>query len=138
MDCRMACIEWSLEWRTNSVNWRPHSAVCLKCFFLTKKAPSITLMSKTHIHVLTEITMRDPVWLSSKTAKLEFPRFSGGDPTEWFARVDQFFEFQATKEAQKVLFVISTLKLSGRSTNLVFSQLKEYPISLNCYEDIYL
>ena len=33
--------------------------------------------------------------------------------------------------------VISTLKLSGWSTNLVFSQLKEYSISLNCYKDIY-
>ena len=33
--------------------------------------------------------------------------------------------------------VISTLKLSGWPTNLVFSQLKEYPISLNCYKDIY-
>ena len=33
--------------------------------------------------------------------------------------------------------VIFTLKLSGWPTNLVFSQLKEYPISLNCYEDIY-
>ena len=40
--------------------------------------------------------------VSSKTAKLEFPRFEGGDPTEWFARVDQFFEFQATAETQKV------------------------------------
>ena len=33
--------------------------------------------------------------------------------------------------------VISILKLSGWPTNLVFSQLKEYPISLNCYKDIY-
>ena len=33
--------------------------------------------------------------------------------------------------------VISTLKLSGWPTNLVFSQLKEYPLSLNCYKDIY-
>ena len=33
--------------------------------------------------------------------------------------------------------VISTLKLNGWPTNLVFSQLKEYPISLNCYKDIY-
>ena len=37
----------------------------------------------------------------------------------------------------KALSVISTLKLSGWPTNLVFSQLKEYPISLNCYKDIY-
>ena len=34
------------------------------------------------------------------------------------------------------MLVISTLKLSGWPTNLVFSQLKEYPISLNCYEDL--
>ena len=33
--------------------------------------------------------------------------------------------------------VISTLKLSGWPTNLVFSQLKEYSISLNCYKDVY-
>ena len=31
-------------------------------------------------------------------------------------------------------YVISTLKLIGWPTNLVFSQLKEYPISLNCYK----
>ena len=36
-----------------------------------------------------------------------------------------------------VLAVISTLKLSGWPTKLVFSQLKEYSISLNCYKDIY-
>ena len=33
--------------------------------------------------------------------------------------------------------VISTLKLNGWPTNLVFSQLKEYSISLNCYKDVY-
>lgn len=40
--------------------------------------------------------------VSSKTAKLEFPKFSGEDPTEWFARVEQFFEFQKIAEVQKV------------------------------------
>ncbi|KAJ0020779.1 hypothetical protein Pint_31593 [Pistacia integerrima] len=39
---------------------------------------------------------------SSKLAKLEFPRFFGDDPTEWFTRVDQFFEYQGTLESQKV------------------------------------
>ena len=39
---------------------------------------------------------------SSKLAKLEFPKYSGDDPTEWFTRVDQFFEYQGTLEAQKV------------------------------------
>jgi hypothetical protein len=39
---------------------------------------------------------------SSKLAKLEFPIYSGNDPTEWFNRVDQFFEYQGTVETQKV------------------------------------
>eukprot|EP00261_Vitis_vinifera_P023282 XP_010655166.1 PREDICTED: uncharacterized protein LOC104880390 [Vitis vinifera] len=38
---------------------------------------------------------------SSKIAKLEFPRFSGDDPTEWLNRVDQFFEFQEIAADQK-------------------------------------
>ena len=40
--------------------------------------------------------------VSSKTARLEFSRFLGDDPTEWFNRVNQFFEFQNTPETQKV------------------------------------
>ena len=40
--------------------------------------------------------------VSSKTARMEFPRFSSDDPTEWFNHVNQFFEFQNTPEAQKV------------------------------------
>ncbi|RVW63788.1 Transposon Tf2-2 polyprotein [Vitis vinifera] len=40
--------------------------------------------------------------VSSKSAKLEFPRFSGDDPTEWFNRVEQFFDYQSTTENQKV------------------------------------
>lgn len=39
---------------------------------------------------------------SSKIAKLEFPRFSGEDPTEWLNQVNQFFEFQEFTEEQKV------------------------------------
>lgn len=39
---------------------------------------------------------------SSKMAKLEFPRYSGEDPTEWFNRVSQCFKYQGTPEAQKV------------------------------------
>lgn len=41
-------------------------------------------------------------FFTSRLAKLEFPRFSGNDPTEWFTRVDQFFEYQGTSETQKV------------------------------------
>ena len=40
--------------------------------------------------------------VSSKTTKLEFPRFSGDDPMERFNHVNQLFEFQNTLEAQKV------------------------------------
>ena len=39
---------------------------------------------------------------SSKLAKLEFPKFLGDYQTEWFTRVDQFFEYQSTLELQKV------------------------------------
>ncbi|KAL5582355.1 hypothetical protein UlMin_014797 [Ulmus minor] len=39
---------------------------------------------------------------SSKMAKLEFPKYSGADPIEWFNRVAQFFEFQGTADNQKV------------------------------------
>jgi len=39
---------------------------------------------------------------SSKLAKLEFLIYSRNDPTEWFNRVDQFFEYQGTAETQKV------------------------------------
>lgn len=39
---------------------------------------------------------------SSRLAKLEFPKYFGNDPTEWFTRIDQFFEYQGTLETQKV------------------------------------
>ena len=47
---------------------------------------------------------------SSKMAKLEFPRYSGDDPTEWFNRVAQFFEFQGTTDNQKVSLASFHLK----------------------------
>lgn len=40
--------------------------------------------------------------VSSKTTNIEFPWFSGDEPTEWFNRVNQYFEFQNTPEVQKV------------------------------------
>lgn len=39
---------------------------------------------------------------SSKSMKLEFPKYSRDDPIERFTRVDQFFEFQGTMDSQKV------------------------------------
>ncbi|KAJ8759322.1 hypothetical protein K2173_006842 [Erythroxylum novogranatense] len=39
---------------------------------------------------------------ASKLAKIEFPKFSGDDPTEWMTRVDQFFDYQKTDNSKKV------------------------------------
>ncbi|KAF2298452.1 hypothetical protein GH714_023621 [Hevea brasiliensis] len=39
---------------------------------------------------------------SAKLAKLEFPKYSGDDPTEWFTIVHQFFEYQGTPDSEKV------------------------------------
>ena len=39
---------------------------------------------------------------SSKMVKLEFPKYSGADLTEWCNREAQFFEFQDTTDNQKV------------------------------------
>ncbi|KAL9438182.1 hypothetical protein AB3S75_023948 [Citrus x aurantiifolia] len=41
-------------------------------------------------------------YFSSKMAKLEFPQCSDDNPTEWFNRVNQFFEFQGINNEQKV------------------------------------
>nr|GEU58863.1 hypothetical protein [Tanacetum cinerariifolium] len=39
---------------------------------------------------------------TSGLARLEFTKFSGEDPTEWFTRVEQFFQYQGTLNNQKV------------------------------------
>ncbi|CAL1390315.1 unnamed protein product [Linum trigynum] len=41
-------------------------------------------------------------FFGAKIARLEFPTFAGDDPTVWFSRVEQFFEFQEIPEEQKV------------------------------------
>ncbi|KAH9650339.1 hypothetical protein KPL70_026342 [Citrus sinensis] len=40
----------------------------------------------------------------SKVAKLDFPRYAGNDTTEWFNRINQFFEYQESTEDQKELW----------------------------------
>ena len=50
---------------------------------------------------------------TSKLEKLEFPRYSGYDPTEWFTRVDQFFEYQGTSETHKVY--LASFHLEGEA-----------------------
>ena len=46
----------------------------------------------------------------SKFNKLEFPKFASNDPTEWFNRVGQFFEFQEVSEDQKVQLAVYHLE----------------------------
>ncbi|KAL9432532.1 hypothetical protein AB3S75_027545 [Citrus x aurantiifolia] len=50
---------------------------------------------------------------SSKMAKLEFPRYAGDEPTEWFSKVSQFFEYQGTTETQKV--ALASFHLEGEA-----------------------
>ena len=44
---------------------------------------------------------------TSKLAKLEFPRYSRDDPTEWFTQVGHFFEYQNTLETQSIFGILS-------------------------------
>nr|GMD40651.1 Retrovirus-related Pol polyprotein from transposon 17.6 [Ipomoea batatas] len=45
--------------------------------------------------------------------RLEFPKFSGDDPTEWCNRVAQFFEFHDVPESQRV--AIAAYHLEGKA-----------------------
>lgn len=49
-----------------------------------------------------EESERNRQQLPPRVAKLEFPHYAGDDPTEWFNRVSQFFEYQKTTDDQKV------------------------------------
>ncbi|KAH9671355.1 hypothetical protein KPL70_017339 [Citrus sinensis] len=51
--------------------------------------------------------------LPTRIAKLEFPRYAGDDPTEWFNRVTQYFEYQETTDEQKV--VVASYHLEGEA-----------------------
>ena len=48
-----------------------------------------------------------------RIAKLEFPRYFGDDPTEWFNRTTQFFEYQETTNEQKV--ALASFHLEGEA-----------------------
>lgn len=62
---------------------------------------------------------------SSKMAKLEFSRYYGDDPTEWFNRVDQFFEYQETADNQKgVIGFIPSRRRSQSMVTMVTSSLQ--------------
>lgn len=49
----------------------------------------------------------------SRVTKLEFPRYAGDDPNEWFNRASQFFEYQETIDEQKV--VLASFHLEGKA-----------------------
>ena len=48
-----------------------------------------------------------------RVAKLDFPKYSGDDPTEWVNRVTQFFDYQETSEDQRV--VLASYHLEGEA-----------------------
>ncbi|KAH9696704.1 hypothetical protein KPL71_023279 [Citrus sinensis] len=48
-----------------------------------------------------------------RVAKLDFPKYSGDDPTEWVNRVTQFFYYQETSEDQRV--VLASYHLEGKA-----------------------
>ncbi|KAH9657212.1 hypothetical protein KPL70_022965 [Citrus sinensis] len=48
-----------------------------------------------------------------RIAKLEFPRYFDDDPTEWFNRTTQFFEYQETTNEQKV--ALASFHLGGEA-----------------------
>ncbi|KAH9792244.1 hypothetical protein KPL71_004039 [Citrus sinensis] len=60
-----------------------------------------------------EVSTGGPQHFQSKVAKLEFPRYSGDDPTEWFNRASQFFEYQESTDDQKV--VLASFHLEGEA-----------------------
>lgn len=49
----------------------------------------------------------------SRLAKLEFPCYSGDDPTEWFNCVTQFFDYQETTDDRRV--VLASFHLEGEA-----------------------
>ena len=78
----MACSEWCWEWQTNSINWSPHLPVCLKRLSPTKGSTNHdTREQEAYSRPDRDDNDGHRLVVSSKTAKLEFPRFSGGDLT---------------------------------------------------------
>ncbi|KAA8524177.1 hypothetical protein F0562_010393 [Nyssa sinensis] len=49
----------------------------------------------------------------SQFTKMDFPKFSGDDPTKWLSRASQYFEFQETVEEQKV--ALASFHLEGEA-----------------------
>ena len=90
MNDRVQCLEESLKALCNAV-------------LSSKASQSLHSVKQRHMHQYQQDeTESSCLNIPPLRAKIEFPRFAGDDPTEWFNRVAQFFEFQRTPEDQKV------------------------------------
>jgi hypothetical protein len=90
----MDYTEWRSIWLIGIVNWRKLSII--SNVLLANQEPT------NHSNQYLEGHNGGRKIVSSKTAKLEFLRFSRDDSTKWFNRVNQFFKFQNTFETQNV------------------------------------
>ncbi|KAJ4959180.1 hypothetical protein NE237_026291 [Protea cynaroides] len=52
---------------------------------------------------------------STQPIRIDFPRFSGGDPTEWLFKVEQFFSFHQTQEIHKISLI--SIHLDGAASS---------------------
>ena len=69
----------------------------------SKASQSSHSVKQGHMHQYQQDETESSHWnIPPLRAKIGFPRFTGDDPTEWFKRVAQLFEFQSTPEDQKV------------------------------------
>ena len=80
---------------------------CLKALsdvvLSSKASQSSPLVKQRHTsHFQPDVNESSCLNLPTLRTKIEFPRFAGDDPTEWFNRVAQYFDFQRTPEDQKV------------------------------------
>ncbi|KAL9457818.1 hypothetical protein AB3S75_006797 [Citrus x aurantiifolia] len=57
--------------------------------------------------------------LASRLTKLECPRYSGDDPTEWYNRIMQFFEYQEATNDQKSLLSFFSPRRRGQQMVVV-------------------
>ncbi|KAH9780314.1 hypothetical protein KPL71_008031 [Citrus sinensis] len=90
MNDRMQRLEESLKALSNAV-------------LSSKASQSSHSVKQGHMHQYQQdVTESSRLNIPPLRAKIECPRFAGDDPTEWFNRVAQFFEFQRTPEDQKV------------------------------------
>ncbi|KAF2308257.1 hypothetical protein GH714_039451 [Hevea brasiliensis] len=88
---------------------------------LTSKDASSSISNRISQNLTNQEESRDggrPL-VSAKLAKLEFPKYSGDDPTEWFTRVDQFFEYQGTPDSEKWVHAQFHQRKSGRITQII-------------------